>query len=188
MAGERKGTPGSLTADDWIRAGYALLASDGMRALKIERLCEQIGATRGSFYWHFTDMKGYRAALVASWNAFLEQDRRALAELEDLPPRERLSQMMKQLLSPRHWTLERAMREWARSDDIAAANVRAADHRVLVAVTKAYLDYGFNPEDAALRGQATFATGIGVLHLMDSADALTAADRYERFLDLMLAR
>nr|MDT0522719.1 TetR/AcrR family transcriptional regulator [Streptomyces sp. DSM 41633] len=109
MAGERKGTPGNLTADDWVQAGYALLASDGMRALKIERLCEQVGATRGSFYWHFTDMKGYRAALVASWNAFLEQDRRALAELEDLPPRERLSQMMRQLLSPRHWTLERAI-------------------------------------------------------------------------------
>ncbi|OWL93417.1 TetR family transcriptional regulator, partial [Mycolicibacterium peregrinum] len=65
---------------------------------------------------------------------------------------------------------------------------RAADHRVLVAVTKAYLDYGFSPEDAALRGQATFATGIGVLHLMDSADALTTAERYERFLDLMLTR
>ncbi|OMC38433.1 TetR family transcriptional regulator [Mycobacterium sp. GA-1841] len=188
MVGERRGTPGNLTADDWIQAGYALLASDGMRALKVERLCEQIGATRGSFYWHFTDMKGYRAALVASWNAFLEQDRRSLAELEHLAPRERLSRMMQALMGPQHWTLERAMREWARSDDIAAANVRAADHRVLVAVTKAYADYGFSPDDAALRAQATFATGIGVLHLMDSAEALTSSDRYERFLDLMLDR
>ena len=97
MAGERKGTPGNLTADDWVQAGYALLASDGMRALKIERLCEQVGATRGSFYWHFTDMKGYRAALVASWNAFLEQDRRSLAELEDLPPREATIKAMREL-------------------------------------------------------------------------------------------
>ncbi|OBG88273.1 TetR family transcriptional regulator [Mycobacterium sp. E802] len=188
MVGERRGTPGNLTADDWIQAGYALLASDGMRALKIERLCEQIGATRGSFYWHFTDMKGYRAALVASWNAFLEEDRRSLAELEHLPPRERLSRMMQALMGPQHWILERAMREWARSDDIAAANVRAADHRVLVAVTRAYSDHGFSPEDARLRAQATFATGIGMLHLMDSADAMATSDHHERFLDLMLAR
>ena len=187
MGAVRKGTPGNLTADDWVQAGYALLAVDGMRALKIERLCEQVGATRGSFYWHFTDMKSYRAALVASWNAFLDADRRALTELEGLPPRERLSRMMQALLSPKHWTLERAMREWARSDDVAAANVRAADHRVLVAVTQAYRDYGFSPEDASLRAESTFAAGIGMLHLLDSAAPLTTSDRHERFLDLMLA-
>lgn len=140
MAVARKGTPGSLTADDWLQAGYALLATDGMRALKVERLCTQVGATRGSFYWHFTDMNGFRSALVDSWNSFLHNDRRSIAELDDLPPRERLSKMMAALVSPQHWMLERAMREWARSDDVAAANVRAADHRVLVAVTKAYLD------------------------------------------------
>lgn len=136
MAREPRRAPGTLTADDWLQAGYELLASDGMRALKIERLCEQVGATRGSFYWHFTDMKAYRAALVASWNTFLENDRRSLAEMEDLPPRERLSKMIEALMSPQHWMLERAMREWARTDEIAAANVRAADHRVRMAVIK----------------------------------------------------
>ncbi|MGV0743046.1 TetR/AcrR family transcriptional regulator [Mycolicibacterium sp. XJ870] len=186
MASERRDASGNLTADDWLQAGYELLATDGMRALKIERLCEQVGATRGSFYWHFTDMKGYRAALVASWNSFLENDRRSLAEIEDLPPRERLSKMMEALVSPQHWTLERAMREWARSDDVAAANVRAADHRVLVAVGKAYLDYGFSAEEARLRAESTFAAGIGLLHLIDSTAQLTTTDRHERFLDLML--
>lgn len=179
--------PGSLTADDWLQAGYELLASDGMRALKIERLCEQVGATRGSFYWHFTDMKGYRTALVASWNTFLENDRRSLAELEDLPPRERLSKMIEALMSPQHWMLERAMREWARTDEIAAANVRAADHRVRVAVTKAFLDHGFDAAEARLRGEATFAAGIGMLHLIDSAEALATSGRPDRFLDIMLA-
>jgi len=188
MAGARKGAPGSLTASDWLQAGYTLLATDGMRALKIERLCQQVGATRGSFYWHFTDMASYRSALVASWNEFLENDRRSLAELEDLPPRERLSKMMSALISPQHWTLERAMREWARSDEVAAASVRAADVRVLRAVGKAFLDYGFSPEEAQLRAESTFAVGIGMLHLVDSTTELASSDRQERFLDLMLKR
>lgn len=188
MADHRRGTPGTLTADDWLQAGYALLASDGIRALKIERLCEQVGATRGSFYWHFTDMKGYRTALVETWNVFLENDRRALAEIAHLPPRERLIKMMEALVSPQHWMLERAMREWARSDEVAAANVRAADHRVLVAVGKAFTDYGFDPEEARLRAEATFAAGIGMLHLVDSTAHLATPDRHERFLDLMLRR
>jgi len=73
--------------------------------------------------------------------------------------------MMSSLVSARHWTLERAMREWARTDDDAAASVRAADHRVLAAVRQAFLDYGFGAEEADLRANATFAAGIGFLHL-----------------------
>lgn len=53
--------------------GYTVLAEEGVRALKVERLCQQAGVTRGSFYWHFEDIDNYRAALVESWNKFLER-------------------------------------------------------------------------------------------------------------------
>src|SRR2546423_2442607 len=69
-----------------------------------------------SFYWHFTDIAAYRAALVQAWGELRGDDRRDPSELERLPPRERLSEMMSSLVTLRHWTLERAMREWARSD------------------------------------------------------------------------
>jgi hypothetical protein len=132
-------------------------------------------------------MDGYRAALVESWNTFLERDRQSLAELDALPPRERLSTMMIALVSPQHWMLERAMREWARSDPVAAANIRAADRRLLHSVTKAYTDYGFSPTDAKLRAKLTFAAGIGLLHLAGSTEQAQSVAQRERFLDLMLA-
>lgn len=175
-----------LTVEDWLQAGYALLAEQGVRALKIEGLCRQAGVTRGSFYWHFADMDSYRAALVESWNTFLEKERQSLKELDALPPRERLSAMMTALTSPGHWTLERAMREWARTDPAAAANVRAADRRLLKTVTKAYADYGFDPVDAKLRAELTFAAGIGLLHLAGSAQQAQKAAQRERLLELML--
>ncbi|MGZ4584105.1 MAG: TetR/AcrR family transcriptional regulator [Mycobacterium sp.] len=176
-----------LSVEDWLQAGYALLAEQGVRALKVECLCEQVGVTRGSFYWHFADMDSYRAALVESWNTFLEKDRASLTELDTLPPRERLSGMLNALMSPQHWMLERAMREWARTDPAAAANVRAADRRLLRSVTKAYSDYGFRPADAKLRADLTYAAGIGLLHLAGSAEQAQQATERERFLDLMLA-
>jgi AcrR family transcriptional regulator len=175
-----------LSVEDWLQAGYTLLAEQGVRALKVENLCQQAGVTRGSFYWHFEDMESYRAALVESWNSFLEQDR-DLDELDALPPRERLSAMMTTLTSPRHWMLERAMREWARTDPVAAANVRTADRRLLRSVAKAYIDYGFSPKDAKLRAESTFAAGIGLLHLAASAPQAQQASQHERFLDIMLA-
>jgi AcrR family transcriptional regulator len=175
-----------LSVDDWVQAGFAILAEEGIKALKLDRLCARLGVTKGSFYWHFTDMPGYRAALVQAWGELRDDDRRHFGELSGLRPRERLSEMMSSLVSVRHWTLERALREWARTDDVAAASVRAADQRVLASVRQAFLDYGFDAEDADLRADATFAVGIGFLHLAGPQSSPRAADRREGFLDIML--
>jgi len=98
-----------------------------------------------------------------------------------------LSAMMTALVSSEHWMLERAMREWARTDPAAEANIRAADRRLLRSVANAYRDYGFSPADAKLRAELTFAAGIGLLHLAGSAQQAQKAAQREQFLDLMLA-
>jgi AcrR family transcriptional regulator len=188
MARGRPTTSSRLSVDDWIQAGFAILAEEGIKALKIDRLCRRLGVTKGSFYWHFTDIAGYRAALVQAWGELRDDDRRHFGALAGLPPRERLSQMMTSLVSPSHWALERAMREWARTDDAAAASVRAADQRVLTAVRQAFLDYGFDADDADLRANATFAAGVGLLHLAVRQPNAQAVERRERFLDIMLNR
>lgn len=182
----RKQPSGRLSVEDWLEVGYNVLAHEGVRALKVERLCQQAGVTRGSFYWHFEDIEQYRAALVESWNKFLERDRQALSELDALPPRERLSALTLTLVSPKYWMLERAMREWARLDPVAAENIRAADRRLLRTVVKAYSDYGFSLEDARLRAELTFAAGIGLLHLTSSAEQAQSVAQRERFLAVML--
>ena len=191
MAGTRdaagKRTASRLSVDDWIQAGYALLAEEGIKALKIDRLCERLGVTKGSFYWHFDGMPRYRAALTATWGELRDEDRRSFDQLNDRPPRDRLAQMTSALVSPRHWTLERAMREWARSDDAVAASVRASDRRVLRAVRQAFLDYGFDADEADLRANVVFAAGIGFLHLSGATPGAGEAAHSERFLDLVLA-
>jgi len=60
----RKRPSTRLSVEDWLQAGYTVLAEQGVRALKVDTLCQQTGVTRGSFYWHIADMKRYRAALV----------------------------------------------------------------------------------------------------------------------------
>lgn len=187
VASSRNTAGNRLALDDWIQAGFELLAEQGIEALKIDRLCGRLGVTKGSFYWHFDGMPSYRATLIGSWGELRDADRRIVDDVADLTPRERLSQMMASLVSPRHWTLERAMREWARSDDTVAESVRAADRRLLQAVRQAFLDYGFDADEADLRANATFAAGIGFLHLSGPTPSRGATDG-DRFLNLMLAR
>lgn len=188
MSPARSSSGSRLTIDDWLQAGYALLAEEGIKTLKIDRLCARLKVTKGSFYWHFDGMPSYRAALVQGWRDLRDEDRSQIEALGGLPPRERLAQMMASLVSPRHWTLERAMREWARTDDTVAESVRAADRRILAAVRAAFEDYGFDAEDAELRANATFAMGIGFLHLSGQTPNPRQTAQSGRYLDLMLIR
>ncbi len=58
MARVRATTNSRLSVDDWVQAGFAILAEEGIKALTIHRLCRRLGVTKGGFYWHFTDIAG----------------------------------------------------------------------------------------------------------------------------------
>jgi AcrR family transcriptional regulator len=174
-----------LTADDWIEAGFAVLADSGPNALRIDRLCERLKVTKGSFYWHFTDLSGYRAALIEAWGTLHDRSRRHFEHMPDVEPRQRLTVMIQTWVTPQHWQLERAMRIWALTDDAVLASVQQSDARVLRAIRQAFIDCDFAPEDAALRALVAFSAGVGMLH---STDAVPAAppELQDAFLDFML--
>ena len=140
-----RGAGRRLSADDWIHAGFALLADTGPNTLRIDRLCARLNVTKGSFYWHFTDIGSYRAALVNAWGSLDDQRRRPFENMPDATPRARLAVMMQTFIDPEHWARERAMRVWALTDGSVLASVQRSDRRVFGAVQQAFVDYGFEP-------------------------------------------
>jgi AcrR family transcriptional regulator len=153
-----------LSVDEWVDAGIELLADEGLAAVKIDRLCKQLGVTKGSFYWHFSDLAAFLAALADRWGELRDARRAAFTELADLPPRERIATMMELLLDPDEWALERAVREWARTDESVRERVNRSDRWVFVEVRKALLELGFDKEDADIRARGLFFTGVGFIH------------------------
>ena len=113
--------------DDWIDAGFALLAEGGTNALRIGRLCDRLHVTKGSFYWHFSDIQAYRAALVEAWGDVRDRERRRFATMQDVPPRQRMRVMMEALVNPSHWAVERVMRTWAIMFSAGVGLLHAAD-------------------------------------------------------------
>lgn len=180
-----RGSGRRLTADDWVEAGFAVLADSGPNALRIDPLCERLNVTKGSFYWHFTDMSAYRNALVEAWANLQDRDRRAFENMREVDPRERLTVMVQTLLTPQQWALERAMRLWALTDEVVRAAVQRSDGRVLRAVRRVFDDCGFAPDDAALRSVVVYAAGIGLVQSPGSVPPATP-ELQERFLDFML--
>ena len=173
-----------LSVDDWIQAGFALVAEGGPNALRVDRLCDRLGVTKGSFYWHFADLQTYRTALLEAWGSLLDQDRQRFENSRDVEPRERLRHMMQAVTRPQQWALERAMRVWALTDEAVAAYVRRSDGRVLRAVHQAFVDAGFDSDEAGVRSAVFFGAGMGVLHGAGPGDA--PGEMQERFLDFVL--
>jgi AcrR family transcriptional regulator len=174
-----------LSADDWIQAGFELLAAGGPNALRVDRLCERLGVTKGSFYWHFADLHAYRAALLEAWASLADQDRQHFVNMSDAQPRQRLQAMMEALMRPQLYALEGAMRLWALTDDSVAEGVRRSDGQVLRIVHQVFIDAGFDAEEAMIRAVAFFAAGMGFVHGI-GLDIERPAGGEDRFLDFFL--
>ena len=71
---------GGMSRADWIGAARALLVAEGIEAVKILRLADRLGVSRGSFYWHFTDRADLLEALLALWT---RQNTRAVIDAAD---------------------------------------------------------------------------------------------------------
>jgi AcrR family transcriptional regulator len=57
----------ALAAADWTEAALDALARGGLPAVAVEPLAKALGATKGSFYWHFADRQALVAATLELW-------------------------------------------------------------------------------------------------------------------------
>jgi AcrR family transcriptional regulator len=159
-------TPGArLSVDDWLLAGLDLLAADGLSAVKVEPLCTRLGVTKGSFYWHFEDLRSFLTALAQRWSEDRDAARAAfVTDVAQRDPLDRLRWMSTAMVQPRQISLERAIREWAVSDESVRAQVALHDRWGFAAVHQAFRDLGFTGDDADVRAKTLYFAGLGYIH------------------------
>lgn len=186
-SGRRSGRRPRLSLDDWTEAGLRLLVSEGRSAVKISRLCDDLGVTKGSFYWHFSDIDDLMKAIATRYTSQDNDAARGLTSLEKLPVDERLAHMGAVLVDERAWEAEVAVREWARTDPQVAGSVRALDRRIMAVVRNCFLELGFDEEEAELRAGTLVYAGIGFLYGRDSLPSPTAT-QIQELLKILVRR
>jgi AcrR family transcriptional regulator len=67
MADRKASGQRRLTRDDWITAALAAIADGGLAAVAVEPLAARLGATKGSFYWHFENRDALLEAAIRRW-------------------------------------------------------------------------------------------------------------------------
>jgi len=165
-----------LTAEDWLLAGFRALTELGPQALKAEALARGLGATKGSFYWHFKDVSDFHERMLAHWETHAFDQIVQAAEDEDDATRRlfRLGALATQNDASYGGSgTEPAIRAWGRSDRIVAAAVARVDGKRLDYIRAILTDIGVNDENTARVIYGAYI-GMGTLSEADRQDNSSA--------------
>lgn len=113
-----------LQRRDWVVFGLKLLASGGPRALRLEKLCQKAGKTRGSFYHHFVDHDAFTREMIDLW---IEKNTLNIIELVNQTDSQSKRSKLFDLTSSMDHQLDAAIRKLATSNSAAEKAVKKVD-------------------------------------------------------------
>jgi len=140
-----------LKRDSWIEAGFKALARSGVEGVRVEVLAKNLGITKGGFYRRFQDRAALLDGILQNWRAGRIAAIEQQTSLEGATARDRLRALIRlysERMNTEGMAVELAIRQWARSDDAAAAAVAGVDAARLKNVGHLYRATGLPTEEA----------------------------------------
>jgi AcrR family transcriptional regulator len=148
-----------LTAQDWIDFALRTLAREGFDALKADVLARRIGVSRGSFYWHFSDLGTFHARVIEHWRQVATEA--IIADIERHQARkERLEALLRRAFGDAS-KLDIRMRSWADNNAQAARALSNVDRRRQEYIRQLLVEAGVAVSLAATRAQLLYWTYLG---------------------------
>ncbi|MDP9083041.1 MAG: TetR/AcrR family transcriptional regulator [Pseudomonadota bacterium] len=171
------------------------LTDHGVDSLRLDRLAQRLGVTKGSFYWHFESREELLEVILRRWREGLSIEVAGLLGKREGKPLDRLRQLMTLAFADRPdvpgGPLEMTLRGWARSNARVREIIRHADASRIANIQSLYLEAGINRERAsayavihvtfvtasrmmlahASRAQLDRSRDIGIRYLIDRLDS-----------------
>lgn len=165
-----------LTADAWVTAAYERFRLEGLAGVRVEAVARDLGATKGSFYWHFTDRRALVAAVMERWE-YEETDRFAQEADLEADPRSRLETLFRMVGGRRIPGEDRLYLEAVaeRVDDV----VERVTRRRVDYIATALAELGVERAEARRRAVALVAITLGLEQLRQGGAEGVFGDRAE---------
>lgn len=151
---------------NWVNAALDAIAAGGTANVSVERIASELGATKGSFYWHFKDRWALIAASLLAWeqqhtDAIIERIQ-AVAD-----PREQLKLLLRMAFDERPGSrIEAALLADADQPLIAQSLRRVTAKRLEFLESLFQQLTGHDARDRALLAYSAF---IGIVQLRRTA-------------------
>ena len=174
-----------LTPADWAAAALNAIAEGGLAGVAVEPLARRLGATKGSFYWHFANREALIDAALARWEQDHTESVIVRVDQED-DPRQRLRLLLTTALGLAH------------EDSIDSAVLAAGSHPVVAPVlervtarrigylAELFRQLGFPPAQARDRGLLAYTAYLGQTQLIQAGLPAAQGAGVRRYVDRIL--
>jgi AcrR family transcriptional regulator len=153
-----------LSKQEWIDVALRALAELGVDGVRVERLAETLGVTKGSFYWHFKDRSALLAEVLDAWKERATRDVIAMVDGKGGDARARLM-LLGQTVFSSDGRLDRQVRAWAAVDPAAQTARNLIDTQRIAYVEGLFSALGFSSEAASARALFVYHALIGQFEL-----------------------
>ena len=176
--------------EGWLEAAYAVLIREGVDAVKILPLAEQLKLSRTSFYWHFENRDALLSALAEMWASRTTKPLIAAAEGAAATETEAMLNVIGCFLRPETFDakLEFAMRGWGLKDATILAQVAQADQARLTALCTMLERWGHSPHDADVRARTIYLVQIGYISMQAEETLETRLTRIPNYVEIYTGR
>jgi len=147
---------------DWLLKALEIFVEEGIDSIRITRLANELGVTRGSFYWHFQNREDLIDSLVSFW-----KDKNTAAIADSVAQASNLADGIFRFFEiciddsqfdPR---LDLALREWARRSTEIRTLLDSEDATRIEALRQFYLRFDYPMPQALIRARVLYYSQIG---------------------------
>ncbi len=182
-------TRASLTPDTWIDAATAVLVDEGIDHVRVDVLANQLGVTRGSFYWHFKDREDLLRCVLRAWRDSTTENLTQRLEGASEDAREQLRDVIslpfRGHAAMRAARIELAIRAWARRDEMARHAVDEADASRIAYIAQVFSSIGFPVLEARSRAFLLYTYVVGE-SLMATQGGSSQKQERRRFVEQLI--
>jgi AcrR family transcriptional regulator len=145
----------------WVDAGLKALAGGGPDAVRVELIAQELGVTRGGFYWHFPSRQAFLDEILDTWERRSTDETLERVEREGGDARDKVRRAGMLTFSPELLPIDLAVRDWARRDRSVAKRLRRVDNRRMAYLRELISTFVDDPDDVEARGMLAFSLAIG---------------------------
>jgi AcrR family transcriptional regulator len=145
----------------WIDAGLRALATGGPEAVRVEVLAQELGVTRGGFYWYFGSREAFLEQLLDEWERRSTATTREQVEREGGDARAKVWRAGMLTFSIDLIPIDLAVRDWARRDRSVAKRLRRVDNSRIDYLRELISSFCPDQDEVEVRSMLAFSLAIG---------------------------
>jgi AcrR family transcriptional regulator len=146
----------------WIEEGLRALGVGGPDAVRVEKLAQALGVTKGGFYWHFEDRPALLEEMLAAWERLVVDEVIVRVESESGDARAKLRRLSVLAgSSPDLMRIELAVRDWARRDKGVARRLKRVDNRRMEYMRSLFGEFCPDEDEVEARCMVFYSLWIG---------------------------